>query len=118
LSSRFRRVQKPNPRRIQAKVLNNSKPYSLRLKVIEIENSFRTNPKEPLKIWVHKCDIVYVSGMLHGKVKAPVMVSRQWFLMTHDRRKAYVPNTNHERGRHCEFWRKPERQECWYEDYW
>jgi len=58
-------------------------------------------------IFLPPLDIVYGLGMLHRKVKSPIMVPRQWLLITHDRRKAYVPNPNHERGRHCAFWRKP-----------
>jgi len=65
-----------------------------------------------MKIWVPKSKILYVIDMLYGKVKAPVLVPVQWLLTTHDKRKAYVPNPYHERGRNCGIWRKPEMKDC------
>jgi hypothetical protein len=57
-SSKSKPERNSRPNIFIEKVLNNSKPHSLRLNVIKIENSFRTKPKRPLKIQVHKCDIV------------------------------------------------------------
>ena len=65
-SSESKPEKNSRPNIFIAKVLNNSKPCSLRLKVIKIQNSFRTNPKGPLKIWVHKCDIVRDVMGIHG----------------------------------------------------
>jgi len=70
----------------------------------------RTNPRGPTKIWVPKSDIVDVAGMSKRKRKAEVLVPGQWLLATHDGRKVYVPNPDHERGRNCEIWRKPNWQ--------
>jgi len=60
-----------------------------------------TNPKGPIKIWVPKSEIVNATYMPKSKRGSQVMVPRQWLLMTHDRRKVYVPNPNNERGRNC-----------------
>jgi len=73
-----------------------------------------TNPREPTKIWVPKTDIVDVAGVSKRKRKAEVLVPGQWLLATHDRRKVCVPNPNHERGRNCGIWRKPNWQDHWY----
>jgi len=74
----------------------------------------RTNPRGPTKIWISKSDIVDVAGVSKRKRKAEVLVLGQWLLATHDERKVYVPNPNHERGRNCEIWRKPNWQNHWY----
>jgi len=73
-----------------------------------------TNPRGPTKIWVPKTDIVDVAGVSKRKRKAEVLVPGQWLLATHDGRKVFVPNPNHERGRNCEIWRKPNWQDHWY----
>jgi len=66
-----------------------------------------TNPRGPTKIWVPKTDIVDVAGVSKRKQKAEVLVPGQWLLATHDGRNVFVPNPNHERGRNCGIWRKP-----------
>jgi len=66
-----------------------------------------TNPRGPTKIWVPKTDIVDVAGVSKRKRKAEVLVAGQWLLATHDGRKVFIPNPNHERGRNCGIWRKP-----------
>ena len=48
-----------------------------------------------------------VAGVFKRKRKAEVLVPGQWLLATHDGRKVYVPNPDHERGRNCGIWRKP-----------
>ena len=70
----------------------------------------RTNPRGPMKIWVTKSDIVDVAGVSKRKRKTEVLVPGQWLLATHDERKVYVPNPDHERGRNCGIWRKPNWQ--------
>jgi hypothetical protein len=74
----------------------------------------RTNHKEPIKIWVPKSEIVYVSGLHTKKARAPFLVPGQWLLASHDRKQAYVPNPDSERGRNCWIWRKPKREDHWY----
>jgi len=76
-----------------------------------------TNPRGPTKIWVPKSDIVDVSGVSKRKRKAEVLVPGQWLLAKHDRRQVFVPNPNHERGRNCGIWRKPNWQDhgFWYD---
>jgi len=66
-----------------------------------------TYPRGPTKIWVPKTDIVVVTGVSKRKRKAEVLVPGQWLLATHDGRQVFVPNPNHERGRNCGIWRKP-----------
>ena len=78
-----------------------------------------TNPRGPTKIWVPKTDIVDVAGVSKRKQKAEVLVHGQWLLATHDERqvfvpKVFVPNPNHERGRNCGIWRKPNWQDHWF----
>ena len=67
---------------------------------------------------VPKSEILNVADMLKRKGKAEIMVPGQWLLTTHDMRKVYVPNPNNERGRKFGIWRKPNRQDHWYENYW
>jgi len=74
----------------------------------------RINPIGPIKIWVPKSDIVDVAGVSKRKRKAKVLVPGQWLFATHDGRKVYVPNPDHERGRNCGIWRKPNWQNHWY----
>ena len=73
-----------------------------------------TNTRGPTKIWGPKTDIVDVAGVSKRKGKAEVLVLGQWLLVTHDGRKVFVPNHNHERGRSCGIWRKPNWQDNWY----
>ena len=55
--------------------------------------------------------------MPKSKGRSQVMVPGQWLLMTHDRRKVYVPNPNNERGRNCGIWKQPDLQDHWYTNY-
>jgi len=77
-----------------------------------------TNSRGPTKLWVPKSDIVDVAGVSKRKRKAEVLVPGQWLLTTHDGRKVYVPNPDHERGRNCGIWRKPNWQNHWYWNNW
>ena len=52
-----------------------------------IINNFMDNTKGPKKIWVPKKKIVYVANALDSRKQIHVMVSGQWLLMTHDKRK-------------------------------
>ena len=72
------------------------KPYKRRK-----PKEMKTNHKGPMKIWVPKSEIVFASDLHSRKAKAAIMVPGQWLLMTYDRRKAYVPNPDSERGRYC-----------------
>ncbi|KAK2382366.1 putative mitochondrial protein [Trifolium repens] len=75
--------------------------------------AIKTNSKGPIKVWVPKSEIVFASDLHSRKAKAAVLVPGQWLLTTYDRRKAYVPNPNSERGRHCRVWRKAKREDHW-----
>jgi len=70
-----------------------------------------TNPRGPTKIWVPKTDTVDVAGVSKRKQKAEVLVHGQWLLATHNGRQVFVPNPDHERGRNCGIWRKPNWQD-------
>jgi len=105
------------PRGFKPRVLNESKPYNSINKAHNKSKPFRSNPKGPIKIRVRKSEIVYVAGVLKRNGKAEIMVPRQWLLTSHDKKKVYVPNPDHERGMNCGIWRKPERQDYWYEKY-
>ncbi|KAK2443928.1 bromodomain-containing protein [Trifolium repens] len=78
----------------------------------------RTNTKGPIKIWVPKSEIIFASDLHTKKAKAAMLVPGQWLLTTYDRRKAYVPNPDSERGRHCGIWRKSKREDHWYGYNW
>ena len=73
-----------------------------------------TNPRGPTKIWIPKTDIVDVADVSKRKRKAEVLVLGQRLLATHDGRQVFVPNPNHERGRNCGIWRKPNWQDHWF----
>jgi len=73
-----------------------------------------TNPRGPTKIWVPKKDIVDVAGVSKRRQKSEVLVPGQWLLVTHDGRQVFVPNPDHERGRNCGIWRKPDWQDHWF----
>jgi hypothetical protein len=73
-----------------------AKPYKQR-KFKEM----RTNHKGPMKIWVPKSEIIYVSDLHSKKTKVTILVSGQWLLASHDRRKVYVPKPDSPRGRFC-----------------
>ena len=49
------------------------------------------NTKEPKKIWVPKKNIIDVANVLDSRKEMPIIVPRQWLLMTHGKRKVYVP---------------------------
>jgi len=95
------------PNCVKPKVLNEHKPHNFRHKAQKKTKPFRTNHKGPIKIWVPKSKILYVAYMLKRKGKAEIMIPGQWLLTTHDRRKMYVLNPNHERGRNRGILRKP-----------
>lgn len=48
--------------------------------------------------------------MLKGKDNSFVLMTGQWTTTTYNKRKAYVPNPNSERGRKVGFWRKAEKE--------
>jgi len=73
-----------------------------------------TNPRGPTKIWVPKKDIVDAAGVSKRSQTAEVLVPGQWLLATHDGRHVFVPNPDHERGRNCGIWRKPNWQDHWF----
>ena len=50
-----------------------------------------TNATGPKKIWVPKSHIVPIVDILSRKRLKFKLVPGQWLLMTHDRRKVYVP---------------------------
>ena len=117
-------MTKSKPENQETKVMNNSKSKAQELQKTRQDN-FRqrtqrkintpwTNPRGHTKIWVPKTDIVDVAGVSKRKRKAEVLVPGQWLLATHDGRQVFVPNPNHERGRNCGIWRKPNWQDHWF----
>ncbi|RDX78362.1 hypothetical protein CR513_41367, partial [Mucuna pruriens] len=52
---------------------------------------FKTNQKGPKRIWVPKNMMVFVVDLLDSKKETSIIVPVQWLLMSHDRRKVYVP---------------------------
>jgi len=57
-------------------------------------NPFMTNTKGPKKIWVPNKKIFPIAAILDSRKAMPVMVPGQWLLVTHDKRKVYVPMPN------------------------
>ena len=60
----------------------------LAIVILKSDKSQKANHRGPIKIWVPKKEIVYVTDFLSNRVKTPIMISGQWLLTTHDRRKA------------------------------
>jgi len=84
---------------LEPKVWKKTKQDNFRQRTQRKFKTPRTNPRGPTKIWVPKSDIVDVAGVSKRKRKAEVLVPGQRLLATHDGRKVYVPNPDHERGR-------------------
>ncbi|KEH29289.1 hypothetical protein MTR_4g033190 [Medicago truncatula] len=88
------------PKAEKAKVLNKSESETLQSKVLikskpkTLELKFQKSSKPKVRK-----DSRPKTCMLHRETKAQIMVSKQWLLETHDKIKAFVPNTDHERGR-------------------
>ncbi|RDX88944.1 hypothetical protein CR513_29400, partial [Mucuna pruriens] len=55
---------------------------------------FKTNKKGPKKILVPRNLTIPIVDLLDNKKDTLVMVPRQWLLMSHDKRKIYVPRPN------------------------
>ncbi|RDX91276.1 hypothetical protein CR513_26771, partial [Mucuna pruriens] len=51
----------------------------------------KTNKKGPNRICVPKKMIILIADLLDNRKETPVMVPTQWLLMSHDRKKVYVP---------------------------
>ncbi|KAK2401717.1 putative mitochondrial protein [Trifolium repens] len=96
-----------------SKCFNNSRapdrPYKQKQSKV-----MRTNSKGPIKVWVPKSEIVFAADLHSKKARAAFLVPGQWLLASYDRRQAYVPNPDSERGRNCGIWRKPKREDHWY----
>ncbi|WJX28632.1 25S rRNA (cytosine(2870)-C(5))-methyltransferase [Trifolium repens] len=96
-----------------SKCFNNSKapdrPYKQKQSKV-----IKTNSKGPIKVWVPKSEIVFAADLHSKKARAAFLVPGQWLLASYDRRQAYVPNPDSERGRNCGIWRKPKREDHWY----
>ena len=58
-----------------------------------VHNSSRSNKKGPKKLWVPKDKIIYVAYILNSTIETPVLTPGLWLLVTHDGKKAYVPNS-------------------------
>ncbi|KEH29282.1 hypothetical protein MTR_4g033045 [Medicago truncatula] len=80
-------LNKSESETLESKVLIKSKPKTLELKFLK-----SSKPKARKDSRPKTC-------MLHRETKALIMVSEQWLLVTHDKIKAFVPNSDHERGR-------------------
>src|ERR1044072_15989 len=57
-----------------------------------LRSSGKTNKKGPRK-WVPKNKIFYFADVISSSIGTSSMISDQWMLVTHKRRKAYVPRT-------------------------
>ncbi|RDX97787.1 hypothetical protein CR513_19407, partial [Mucuna pruriens] len=51
----------------------------------------RTNKKRPKRILVPKNMIVPIANWFDSRKETPIMVPKQWLLMSHDKRKVHVP---------------------------
>ena len=101
------------------KVMVNQKQPNSQHKVQEVKSkALSTNLPGPIEQWVPKSKNVNDAGMSKSSAKAKIMVPRQRLLKTHDRRQVHVPQPNNERGRKCEIWRQPVRQDHRYRNYW
>jgi len=98
----------------EPKVWKKTRQNNFRQKTQRKFKTHWTNPRGPTKIWVPKTDIVDVAGVSKRKRKAEVLVPGLRLLATHDGRQVFVPNPNHERGRNCGIWRKPNWQDHWF----
>lgn len=58
------------------------------------------------KLWYLKKCLLYRYDI--NKIEITILVSRQWMLATHDRKKEYVPKSQNEGQREHWFWRKLE----------
>jgi len=89
------------------------------LKAQEVKSkTSSTNPKEPIKQWVPKSEIVNTAYMSKSKAKAKIMVYEQRLLKEHDWREVNVSHPHNERRRECEVWRQPVWEDHWYMNYW
>jgi len=80
------------PKGVKPKVLINQKLSKSHLKVQEVKSkTSNTNLKGPIKQWVPKSEIANTAEMPKSKGKANIMVPRQRFLKTYDRREVIVP---------------------------
>ena len=61
---------------------------------------FRTNKKGPIKLWVSRNEIVYISGKVHKKMLDSIIEPGQWLLTFYYGRNACVPSFGYERGRY------------------
>lgn len=57
------------------------------------KNSEKTNKKGSKKLWIPKDQIIYIVDILSNRVETTIMVSGLKMLMSHNRKKAYVPNS-------------------------
>ena len=71
-------------------------------------NAFRINKKGPKNIWIPKEKIIPIFN--HNK-DTPTMVLWHWLLMSHDKRKVYVPMPNSHAWWNNQFRRKSEGED-------
>lgn len=90
----------------------------MRAKVQSKKKPVGTNPKEPIRLWAPKYEIVYPTNMFQERRKTVIMVHGQWLVTTYDRRKSYVLNPNSEREGNYGIRRKPKMKDHRYGLYW
>jgi len=107
------------PKGVKPKVLVNQKLSNSHHKIQEVKSkTYSTNLKGPIKHWVPKSENVNTADMPKSKGKTKIMVPKQRFLKTYDRREVYVPHPHNERRKKCEVWRQLVWQDHWYRNYW
>lgn len=85
------------------KVWNKARHYSMAR--VHIKKMPRVkNIKGLIRLWVPKSEIVFVD-ILKGKDSAFFLMIGQWMTTSFNKRKAYAPNPNSERGMKVEVWR-------------
>jgi hypothetical protein len=79
--------REPKPKGFKPNVLSKQKPPNFQHKAQKKKSkTLSTNSKGPIKIWVPKSEIVNVADIPKSKEKAKIMVLRQRFLKTHNRK--------------------------------
>lgn len=109
----FLKVKKSRLRLILEKRSRRSLNLTIKLTRKARRSHKKTNLKGPIRVWVPKNEIVFAACELKEKNRE-IIAPRQWLLTTFNKKKAYIPNPNSERGRRCGIWKKQVRQAYWY----
>jgi len=69
--------------------------------------SSKPNKKEPMRLWVPRNEIVYISKKVHIKTLDSNLEPGQWLITFYNGRNVRVPSPKSEKGKYCGYWRKP-----------